>query len=166
MEIVVADPTSPEAQACIQAYFAELQARFPEGFDPDNSVSADPQELVPPRGWLILAWLNGQTVGCGALKVHTDGTGEIKRMWVSPEARGRRIATRLLYQLEALAMQAGIDVVRLDTHRVLTQAQAFYRHHGYTEIPAYNTNPYAHHWFEKRGLQARNPVASSSSQSP
>lgn len=166
VDIVVADPASHEAQACIQAYFAELQIRFPEGFDPAVTVSAEPEELVPPQGWLVLARFNNQAVGCGALKAQADGTGEIKRMWVAPTARGQHIATRILHYLEDLAVQAGMDVLRLDTHRALTQAREFYERQGYTEISAYNNNPYAHHWYEKRGLQACHPAISPSSPQP
>jgi len=151
--IHIADPASNEAQACIDAYISELQTRFTEGFDPANSVSANPHELTPPNGWFILARQDGHPVGCGALKAQPDGTGEIKRMWVAHSVRNQGIATRLLNYLETLAAQAGIDTLRLDTHRDLTQARAFYKRSGYAEIDAYNGNPYAHHWFEKRGIR-------------
>lgn len=147
-----ADPFGAEAQACLRAYIGELQERFDEGFDPGLSVSADPEELVPPRGWFIVARLDGVAVGCGALKIQAGGRGEIKRMWVAPAARGLGIARRLLESLEAHAVAAGVDVLRMDSHRSLTEARELYVHSGYREIAAYNANPYAHHWFEKTGL--------------
>ncbi len=153
--IAAADPFSEEARACIQAYFEELQQRFDEGFDPALTVSADPEELVPPSGWLLVARLDGAAVGCGALKVQGGGHGEIKRMWVAPSARGLGIARRLLEALESHAIAAGVDVLRLDTNRHLTEARQLYARHGYVEIAPYNGNPYAHHWFEKRGLRGR-----------
>ena len=75
--------------------------------------------------------------------------GEIKRMWTTPEVHGLGIARRVLNRLEALAREAGIRTLRLDTNRVLAEAQAMYRRGGYREIARYNDNPYAHHWFEK-----------------
>lgn len=151
--IEIADPYSDEARACIGAYFQELQARFDEGFDPALTVSADPEELVPPLGWFLIARLEGAPVGCGALKIQDGGFGEIKRVWVAPSARGLGVAQRLLEALEARAVEAGVDVLRLDAHRSLVEARALYARNGYAEIAAYNTNPYAHHWFEKRGLR-------------
>lgn len=150
-----ADPGSADARTCIDAYLAELNALFEEGFDPARSVSADPAELEPPAGLFLLARLEGRPVGCGALKIGGDARGEIKRMWVAPEARGMGIASRLLEALEAHAAERGLDGLRLDTHAALKEARALYARHGYAEIPAYNDNPYAHHWFEKRGLRRR-----------
>lgn len=148
-----ADPFGMEAQACIQAYFHELQARFEEGFDPTLTVSANPEELVPPAGWFLLARLDGVAVGCGALKIQDHGHGELKRMWVAPSARGLGIAQRLLESLEAQAAAAGVTVLQLDSHRSLVEARELYRRNGYVEIAPYNTNRYAHYWYEKRGLQ-------------
>ncbi|TAN27380.1 MAG: MarR family transcriptional regulator [Castellaniella sp.] len=145
-----ADPLSVEARACIQAYFRELQERFDAGFDPGLSVSAEPEELVPPLGWLLVARLDGEPVGCGALKIKQGRYGEIKRMWVAPSARRLGIAQRLLDALEARAVAAGVDVLQLDTNRHLAEARSLYLRNGYAEIPPYNNNPYAHYWFEKR----------------
>lgn len=149
--VEVADPYNTDAQACIATYFLELQGRFDEGFDPGQTVSATPDELVPPAGCLLIARLDGEAIGCGALKMRVaDGYGEIKRMWVSPAARGLGVAQRLLDALEQRAAAAGLGLIRLDTHRNLSEARRLYARNGYEEIAAYNTNPYAHHWYEKR----------------
>ncbi|NZA27143.1 MarR family transcriptional regulator [Luteimonas sp. SJ-92] len=153
--VAPADPAGADARACLEAYFQELDRRFETGFDPSRSVPADPEELVPPRGLLLLAHLDGQPIGCGALKAEGAGVGEIKRMWVAPEARGLGVGQRILEALEAHAARTGLDVLRLDTNRGLAEARAMYVRNGYREIPRYNDNPYAHHWFEKRGLRQR-----------
>jgi len=150
IEIAPSDPTTTKAMGCIAAYLRELEERFPEGFDASRGPSAEPDELVPPKGALLLAERDGEAVACGALKVLAPGIGEIKRMWVSPSARGLGIAQRLLTALEAHALQMGLHTIRLDTHRSLVEARALYARNGYSEIAAYNANPYAHHWFEKR----------------
>lgn len=150
--VELADPYSEEAVACIHAYIDELRARFDAGFDPERSVSAKPEELVPPHGWFFLARLDGAPIGCGALKVRENGFGELKRMWVAPSARGLGVAQRLLEALEAQAAQAGIAVLQLDTNRSLVEARQLYLRNGYVEIPPYNDNPYADHWFEKRSV--------------
>src|SRR5690349_8658030 len=148
--VEVADAASADARACIDAYLAELAVRFDAGFDPTRGPSADPRELVPPSGLFLLARLDGEALGCAALKRIDTGVGEIKRMWVSPAARGLGIAQRLLDALEHHAAAMGLSTLRLDTNRTLTEARALYARNGYREIPAYNDNPYADHWFEKR----------------
>lgn len=148
--IEAVDPFGKESEACMRAYYTELQERFEEGFNPEIYLAAKPDELVPPSGWLLVARLDGEAVGCGALKVKPGGYGEIKRMWVAKSARGLGIAQRLLDALERQAVQAGVQVMQLDTHRSLVEARKMYERNGYSEIAAYNTNPYAHYWFEKR----------------
>lgn len=150
VEVEVVDPGSEQAQACIAAYLAELDARFPGGFDASRSPSAEPGELVPPSGYMLLARLDGKPLGCGAVKRLGRGVAEIKRMWVAPASRGLGIAQRLLEALEARARQLGCSRVRLDTNHSLTEARALYARNGYREIADYNGNPFADHWFEKR----------------
>jgi len=150
MTIALADPAGPEAQACLARYVEELQRRLDIGFDPAASVSANPEELVPPSGYFLIVRLDGEAVACGALKLQGQGVGELKRMWVAPQARGKGIAGRLLAALEAQALAAGVQVLRLDTSRHLPEAHALYVKNGYVEIAPYNDNPYADHWFEKR----------------
>ena len=75
-------------------------------------------------------------------------------MWTSGEARGLGVASRVMDRLEQLAVDAGFELVRLDTNGALKEAQAMYAARGYRSIPRYNDNPYAEHWFEKRVGQA------------
>ncbi|KRE96793.1 MarR family transcriptional regulator [Frateuria sp. Soil773] len=155
VEVALADPAGAEARACIDAYLREIDERFEGGFDAARSVSADPAELVPPTGAFMLARLDGEALGCGGLKLGARGVGEIKRMWVAPSARGLGIAQRLLEALEAQAAAMGVRTLRLDTNRSLVEARALYARNGYVEIARYNDNPYADHWFEKRGLRPK-----------
>jgi GNAT superfamily N-acetyltransferase/DNA-binding MarR family transcriptional regulator len=150
VEVAVEDPTTPEARWCIAQYFAELNARFDAGFDPARSLPAAAGELVPPAGMLLVARLRGTPIGCGALKLHKGAPAELKRMWVDPSARGLGLGRRLLGELEARARAAGARILRLETNRKLTEAIRLYRHSGFVEVPRFNDEPYAHHWFEKR----------------
>jgi DNA-binding MarR family transcriptional regulator len=147
--VAVADPRDPAARACMAAYFAELAERFDAGFDPGLSISADDAELTPPEGLVLLATLHGEPVGIGALKLHGAGPAEIKRMWVARAARGLGLGRRLLSELERCAAERDVRVVRLETNRSLEEAISLYRSAGYREVPAFNDEAYAHHWFEK-----------------
>lgn len=148
--VVAQEPAdSADAQHCLGAYLAELASRFDGGFDPSNGNNLTVEEMTPPAGYLILARLDGQPVGCGALKRLGASEGEVKRVWTAPDARGLGVASKLMDSLEQLARDTGFAVVKLDTNRTLVEAQAMYRKRGYREIARYNDNPYAHHWFEK-----------------
>jgi DNA-binding MarR family transcriptional regulator/GNAT superfamily N-acetyltransferase len=140
---------SAAARWCLAQYFRDIGQRFEAGFDPDQSVTATPEELTPPSGYFLLASLDGNPIGCGALKVAGD-CGEIKRMWVAESARGLGIGRRILDTLEAVARKAGVSLLQLDSNATLTEALKLYRTAGYVEVPAFNDNPYAQHWFEKR----------------
>jgi DNA-binding MarR family transcriptional regulator/GNAT superfamily N-acetyltransferase len=146
----IEDPTSDDARACFDQYFAELDERFEAGFDPALSLSADAQDLTPPAGELIIARLHGSVVGCVALKFHKKAPAELKRMWVNASARGLGIARQLLAEAERHARKAGARAIRLETNRSLTEAINLYRRSGYVEVDAFNDEPYAHHWFEKK----------------
>jgi DNA-binding MarR family transcriptional regulator/GNAT superfamily N-acetyltransferase len=145
----VRDPGNPDARHCLRAYVEELSARFDDGFDPARSISAADHEMTPPAGLFLVAMLHGEPAGCGALKFHPGAPAEIKRMWVAPAARGLGLGRRLLAELEAHAAAHGVRVLRLETNRTLTEAISLYRTAGYREVPAFNDEPYAHHWFEK-----------------
>jgi len=150
VEIAPIDPADPRAQQCLREFEKELNRRFSDGFDPAQSISADPSELRPPAGLLLVATMGSEPVGCGALKFHAGEPTEIKRMWVAESARGVGLGRRLLAELEAHAARSDSDVVHLETNESLTEAIAMYRSAGYAEVPRFSDEPYAHHWFEKR----------------
>jgi DNA-binding MarR family transcriptional regulator/GNAT superfamily N-acetyltransferase len=137
------DDTSADARWCLGHYFAELRERFEESFDPERTLPAGSSVFMVAR-------LSGQPAGCGALKTLQPGIGEILRMWVDDAHRGLGIGARILSALEAEAAALGHRAVRLYTNRALAEAKAMYRSRGYVEIPRYNDDPYANHWFEKQ----------------
>ncbi|MEH0970766.1 bifunctional helix-turn-helix transcriptional regulator/GNAT family N-acetyltransferase [Micromonospora sp. CPCC 205546] len=143
-------PGDPRARACVRAYAREVARRFDGGFDPARSNPVRDEDLVAPAGVFLLATLNAEPVGCGAVKLHRGAPAEIKRVWVADSVRGLGLGRRMLGELERYAAERGWSAVRLDTNRNLTEAIAMYRATGYREIEAYNAEPYAHHWFEKR----------------
>lgn len=149
VQIKVEAPDSADAHFCLEEYYRELAARFESGFDPAKSISAEATELTPPAGAFVLARLGGQPIACGALKAKDRNVGEVKRMWVSADARGLGVGRRVLESLEAIAREFGLRMLRLETNRTLKEAQALYRKCGYLEVVPFNDEPYAHHWFEK-----------------
>ena len=149
VEISAVDPAHADARFCMREYFSELDHRFSTGFDPESSIPADADDLRPPAGMFLVATLHDEPVGCGALKFHSDGPTELKRMWVSPAVRGLGVGRRLLERLERQTVEHGSRVIRLETNKALPEAVAMYRSGGYREVGAFNDEPYADHWFEK-----------------
>jgi len=142
------DGAAPDARACLDAYAADIDARFPEGFDKTDLVR--PEEVSGTAGAFFVAYEEGRAVGCGALRRLEPRVGEIRHVWVHPDARRLGLARRILTALETEAGSRGLTVLRLDTHASLTEARTMYRACGYTEIPPYVDHVYADHWFEKR----------------
>ena len=138
VEVAIEPPTTAAARFCLESYFAELDARFDTGFDPARSIPADAEELTEPAGLLLVA------------RLHGDVPFYIKRMWVARDARGLGVGRRILCELEDHARRRGAHVVHLETNKVLREATSLYRSAGYVEVDAFNDEPYAHHWFEKR----------------
>jgi DNA-binding MarR family transcriptional regulator/ribosomal protein S18 acetylase RimI-like enzyme len=143
-------PTHETARQCVVRYFEELGQRFDAGFDPEASLPADDDDLVPPGGAFLVGSIDGEPVASGAMKTVAPGIGSLKRMWVAEDVRGLGIGRRMLEALETEAGGLGFRVLRLETNRALVEAIRLYRSAGYREVARFNDDPYAHHWFEKR----------------
>jgi GNAT superfamily N-acetyltransferase len=150
VRLEITDPRDAGARYCLQAYFAELGRRFDAGFNPARSISASDEEMTLPHGLLVVAYLHGAAVGCGALKLHVDTRiAELKRMWVAPEVRGLGVGRRLVESLSAEAASRGMVTLRLETNRSLFEAKHLYETAGFVEVERFNDDPYAQHWFQK-----------------
>ena len=149
IELIECDPGDPAALFCLDRYYAELAARFNNGFDVSRSRDPAAAQLVRPLGAFVVALCQVVPVGCIALKGGGGSDAEIKRMWLDPAQRGTGLARRLMAQAEEIARELGIKTLRLDTNRALTKAIATYRHWGWREIPRFNDDPYAEVFFEK-----------------
>jgi putative acetyltransferase len=144
LEIAPAALTSPVATALIAALNAGLSAMYPE--PGATHFRLDPSEVAPGAGVFLVAHWLGRPIGCGALRcLHEEAlvrelgpsVGELKRMYVAPEARGRGIGRALLARLEGEARSLGLTRLVLETGRRQAEALALYRHAGFTDIPAY-----------------------------
>jgi GNAT superfamily N-acetyltransferase len=151
VRIEPADASTDESQGLLAQYFSELARTFPDGFDPNaGSTNADPTEISPPHGlFLIVRDDDGTAVGCGGIKLLDAKRAEIKRMWLHSSTRGKGLGALLLDALEGAARELGATDGVLDTNATLEAALTLYRLHDWREVPAYNDNPYATHWFAK-----------------
>jgi GNAT superfamily N-acetyltransferase len=138
----------PEARAIVRAMEDWVTEHFGPT-TPDRTSTVQPEEMAPPDGAFVLVVDDGRVVAGGGVRRLEECVGEIKRMFVIPEARGRGHARRLLEGIEAAAADLGYERLRLDTAQSMTTAMGLYRRAGYRDIPDYNGNSYASFWGEK-----------------
>jgi len=86
---------------------------------------------------VVVAYLDGTPVGCGAFRPTSDGQAEVKRMFVSPELRGQGIGGKVLAELETWASEEGFPSTLLETSKRLTSAVSLYIRSEYSIIPNY-----------------------------
>jgi len=107
----------------------------------DEELRNLPAEYAPPRGRLILCRYDGSAAGCIALKPLAGEFCEMKRLFVRPEFRGKRLGVKLATYLIEEARQIGYGAMRLDTIGSMHRAIALYRSLGFREITPYYRNP-------------------------
>lgn len=101
-------------------------------------LAALPAPYQPPRGALLIAYVDSAVAGCVALRPLPDGTAEMKRLYVRPSYRSAGVGKYLVGVVIAAARQADFPALRLDTLASMTPAQALYRKLGFVETAPYN----------------------------
>ena len=87
--------------------------------------------------YVVVAYENSKPMGCGAIKEYASNTMEIKRMYTSPESRGKGIATKVLTELEIWATELSYEKCVLETGKKQPEAIGLYKKNGYKLIPNY-----------------------------
>ena len=119
---------------------AKVEENFRVSFDIAAMLEDDMNTLdkfMPPKGRLLLGYVEDQPMGIACLKSLTDSIGEVKRMYVRPQARKKGLGRALLTQLLEEARQIGNKRVCLDSARFMLEAHQLYRTNGFREIEAY-----------------------------
>lgn len=114
---------------CFQGFEAELRGL--------------PGSYAPPAGRLLLATVDGEAVGCVALREAGGTRAEMKRLFVRPAARGLGLGKALVLRVLTEARAAGYDEVVLDTLPTMAEAQRLYGELGFRDVPPYRPNPIA-----------------------
>ena len=136
--------TSPVANGLLSALNAELTAEYPQAGATHFSLDRD--EVAPGEGAFVVGRWAGSPVACGAVRCLRsarlvrelgENAGELKRMYVVPEFRGRGISHQLLQHLEDEARALGVHRLVLETGARQLAALALYERAGFTRIPLY-----------------------------
>jgi len=113
----------------LNAYLAELNGEKDPFYSALNKVDGIPT--------VVLAFADGEPVGCGAFRPIDEKTVEIKRMFVLPEFRGKGIASSVLAELESWAKEKGASCAVLETGSTMTSAIRLYEKAGYKRTENY-----------------------------
>lgn len=146
----VITPEPIEATNLLREYFMDVASSYYGR--PATEAERDTAMTESPSDDLVcflVGRYDGVPSGCAGLRLIGPGTAELTRVFVHPRARRTGGGHALLAAAEDAALDLGARVMRLDTRRDLIEARALYATHGYAEIPAYSSGPYADHWYEK-----------------
>jgi GNAT superfamily N-acetyltransferase len=134
LELRIGRLDSPEGATLAAAHLAEMERRYDA---PDEWDGLEPDQLAPPHGTFVIAWLDGDPVACGGLRRIDAATSEIKRMYVTDDVRRRGIARAVLGTLEHTALDLGYARLILETGTLQPEAIALYLADGYEPIEPY-----------------------------
>ncbi|PKA39419.1 GNAT family N-acetyltransferase [Rhizobium sullae] len=137
MSVTVAleSPRQPEIIRLLDLSDAYAQSLYPA----ESNHLVGLSTLEKPAVSFFVARNAGAIVGCAALVEAGDGTAEIKRMFVDLEARGLKVASRLMDRLEERARELGLDALRLETGIYQPEAIGLYRKYGYADIEPFGS---------------------------
>ncbi len=159
INIVVAsqDQHTPQIRDLFWEYLQWANSRtneeFKVNFDIATMLEDDMGHLnkfMPPKGRLLLGYNEDQLAGIGCLKELTPEIGEIKRMYVCPEHRGKGLGRGLISRLLEEAKRVGYTLIRLDSAGFMKEAHQLYKTTGFHEIEAYEGSEipkeFQNHW--------------------
>jgi len=130
-------PRQPDIERLVEELDTYLGSLYPA----ESNHLLDIESLAQPDVRFLVARRDGEALGCIALRVDPAGWGEVKRLYVSPRARGLGLGRRLLSALEAEAQEERLSLLRLETGIHQPEALGLFRAAGFREIPAFA--PYA-----------------------
>jgi GNAT superfamily N-acetyltransferase len=130
------------AQRLVREYAASLNVDLSfQNFD--HELQHFTTEYAPPTGAFILAEDAGQYAACIGLRQFAEGSGEIKRLYVVPAARGRGLGRLLVERIIVVARETGYSSLLLDTLPFMKEAQSLYVALGFKPTAPYRYNPVA-----------------------
>jgi putative acetyltransferase len=127
--LTLESPRQAEVARLLEALDAYQSALYPT----ESNHFLDVEALAGPAVRFFVARRDGAAIGCAALRIDPGGYGELKRMYVTAEARGLQLGRRLLDRVEAEARKEGLECVRLETGIHQPEALGLYRSAGYRE---------------------------------
>ena len=126
--IAAETPLSDDVRALVKALSEFTFELTPAEYRHHMTVE---QMALPDTTLFVARDASGATLGMGALRRHANGVGEVKRMFVKPEARGLGVGGAILARIEDLARQEGVTRVVLETGSNFDAAKRVYQRGGF-----------------------------------
>jgi len=139
IDLTLIDPRGEIAVKLMRA-LAEQEARLYHDLGADTFDAFLPEDVLVPRGAFVLARLDGEPAGCGALRPIDAEAAEINRMYVEPIARRKGVGRAILAELERVASGFGYQILRLETGNRQPEAIALYEGHGFRRAAAFGAH--------------------------
>ena len=151
----VVDPSSVPAIDILRRYNADIVGRFYGRAASDEEVlrvmiDEPSDDLAGDSGRFVVAFAVKSVVGCGGARFISDDIAELTRVFVDPIGRRGGVGASLIGYIENIVRESGRSRIRLDTRADLVEARRLYSRLGYVDVPAFNSEPYAEVWLEKR----------------
>jgi len=140
---MVIRPASPDEMHLVRQLFLEYADSLGfslcfQGFQ--QELDELPGRYGPPDGALLLAWFNDEPIGVVGLRRQDTTSAEMKRLYIRPDHRGKRIGRLLAIAIIAEAKRLGYSSIKLDTVQAMKEARQLYDELGFVTIPAYYDN--------------------------
>ena len=113
----------------LDAYLAEVDGEEHAFYNQHNKIDK--------LNHVVVAYMEDNPVGCGAMREHAPGIMEVKRMYTLEGQRGKGVATKILNELEKWAAEMSFDKCVLETGKRQPDAVELYKKRGYKVIPSY-----------------------------
>jgi putative acetyltransferase len=158
------DPATFAAARSLIRVHLVTHVAAPEPSFIERVLAALPSPYVAPKGGIWVAWAGDDPLGCMALHALSSDTGELKRVYVKPDARGRGVARRLAEHVIREARARGYTRLRLGTQTTAIPAQRLYESLGFRRIDAYRASDFGNALFYELslGVSAADTIGSQS----
>lgn len=124
-----------EVRTLLEALTTELAAA---GYTSAQTFGYSVEQIEQSDVHLVGARVAGRLVGVAGIEVQGNGLAELKRFFVTPEQRGTGVADALIAALIEHAQASRVQLLRLETGDKQEAAQAFYRRHGFAQVPLFD----------------------------
>ncbi|CAN5274119.1 GNAT family N-acetyltransferase [soil metagenome] len=131
------DPRQPDVAAMVR----DLDAMFHALYPAESNHLIDLDTLAAPDMHFFVARRHGEALGCGALWHRDPGYGEVKRIYVKPQARGLKLGKLILDRLEADARAHGLPRIKLETGTLQPEALGLFAKAGFAACAPYADYP-------------------------
>ena len=154
LTFVQVDPTTAASLQILRRYYDDIIGRYygrpATAAEIEETLAEEPSDdLRGETGAFVVASEGEEVLGCAGVRYVDAATGELTRVFITAEARGRGLGAALIGEVERLAEQHGVRRMRLEVRGDLVEAQRLYRRTGYRDVSAFSDGPYADHWMAK-----------------